>query len=87
MNIYAYISIHTYFNDKPFSREGYKLANKDGVYYWEYVTAYEFRSIELVYQINIAVSNEDRLLYYNRAPNIAFNERHLECPLVEKGKW
>jgi hypothetical protein len=82
MNIYAYISIHTYFNRDPFNVGFYRLTNKDGIYYWKSIHFHESHSIKLVYQINIALSEE--CTYYGMRPDIAFNEKHLECPLIER---
>lgn len=85
MNIYAYISIHSYFDERPFFREYYKLTNKDGFYYWKSVEVYEASFIKLAYQINIAISSSDISYYkYNEIPDITFCHKHLECPLIER---
>lgn len=85
MNIYAYISI--YIGHEVLSRESYKLTNKDGVYCWKYVRLNEARSIRYAYQISIKVASTDRPFYNCRAPDIPFDNKHLECPVVERGKW
>lgn len=85
MNIYAYIRIYT--EGQILSGHPYKLANKNEVYCWKYVRFYEARSIEHAYQISIAVSSTDRPFYNCRAPDIPFDNKHLECPVVERGKW
>ncbi len=84
MNIYANISI--YAEGELLNRNPYKLVNENCICYWKYLRFYEARSIEHAYKINIVVASTDRYLY-NFAPNIPFDNKHLECPLVERGKW